>query len=154
MRVQPQQLRLYAVTDRAWAADTDAFFAQHGLLGVSLSTTMLHGTLELSAIVIAGAAGLALGNGWLFPGTYTRLASFRMGAKRGLKIVISTVPLFIVAGFIESFITRMSGLSLPVRLAIIVPSAAFVLFYYVFWPMWVHRRKMWRQNRLGTETYI
>lgn len=28
MRVQPQQLRLYAVTDRAWAADTDAFFAQ------------------------------------------------------------------------------------------------------------------------------
>lgn len=132
----------------------NAFFAQHGLLGVSLSTTMLHGTLELSAIVIAGAAGLALGNGWLFPGTYTRLASFRMGAKRGLKIVISTVPLFIVAGFIESFITRMSGLSLPVRLAIIVPSAAFVLFYYVFWPMWVHRRKMWRHNRPGTETYI
>ena len=28
MRVQPQRLRLYAVTDRAWAADTDAFFAQ------------------------------------------------------------------------------------------------------------------------------
>jgi uncharacterized membrane protein SpoIIM required for sporulation len=64
------------------------------------------------------------------------------------------VPLFIVAGFIESFITRMSGLSLPARLAIIVPSAAFVLFYYVFWPMWVHRRKMWRQNRPGAETYI
>lgn len=118
----------------------DAFFAQHGLLGMCLSTTMLHGTLELSAIVIAGAAGLALGNGWLFPGTYTRLASFRRGARRGLKIVVSTVPLFIVAGFIESFITRMDFLPLPVRLAIIVPSAAFVLFYYVYWPLRVHRR--------------
>lgn len=118
----------------------DAFFAQHGMLGVSLSTTMLHGTLELSAIVIAGAAGLALGNGWLFPGTYTRLTSFRRGALRGLKIVISTVPLFVVAGFIESFITRMDYLLLPERFAIIVPSAVFVLFYYVYWPLRVHRR--------------
>lgn len=116
------------------------YFAQRGLLGMCLSTTMLHGTLELSAIIIAGAAGLALGNGWLFPGTYTRLASFRMGAKRGLKIIISTVPMFIVAGFIESFITRMDYLLQPERLAIIVPSAVFVLFYYVYWPLRVHRR--------------
>lgn len=129
----------------------DAFFAQHGMLGVSLSTTMLHGTLELSAIVIAGAAGLALGNGWLFPGTYTRLASFRMGAKRGLKIVISTVPMFIVAGFIESFITRMDYLLLPERLAIIVPSAVFVLFYYVYWPLRVHRRMDRQQDTRQTD---
>lgn len=129
----------------------NAFFAQHGMLGVCLSTTMLHGTLELSAIVIAGAAGLALGTGWLFPGTYTRLVSFRMGAKQGLKIVISTIPLFVVAGFIESFITRMDYLSLPARLAIIVPSAAFVLFYYVYWPLHVHRRTARQQNAKLTD---
>ena len=129
----------------------NAFFAQHGMLGVCLSTTMLHGTLELSAIVIAGAAGLALGNGWLFPGTYTRLASFRMGAKQGLKIVISTIPLFIIAGFIESFITRMSYLSLAARLAIIVPSAVFVLFYYVYWPLRVHRRTARQQDAKQTD---
>lgn len=129
----------------------NAFFAQHGMLGVCLSTTMLHGTLELSAIVIAGAGGLALGNGWLFPGTYTRLASFRRGAKQGLKIVVSTIPLFVVAGFIESFITRMDYLSLPARLAIIVPSAAFVLFYYVYWPLHVHRRTARQQNAKLTD---
>ena len=49
----------------------DTFFYQHGLLGESLLATMLHGTLELSAIIVAGAAGLAIGNGWLFPGTYS-----------------------------------------------------------------------------------
>ncbi len=129
----------------------NAFFTQHGMLGVCLSTIMLHGTLELSAIVIAGAAGLALGNGWLFPGTYTRLASFRRGAKQGLKIVVSTIPLFVLAGFIESFITRMDYLSLPTRLAIIVPSAAFVLFYYVYWPLHVHRRTARQQNAKLTD---
>ena len=61
----------------------DTFFYQHGLLGESLLATMLHGTLELSAIIVAGAAGLAIGNGWLFPGTYSRLVSFQRGAKRG-----------------------------------------------------------------------
>ena len=38
----------------------DTFFYQHGLLGESLLATMLHGTLELSAIIVAGAAGLAI----------------------------------------------------------------------------------------------
>ena len=66
----------------------------------------LHGTLEIWSIIVAGAAGLALGNGWLFPGTYSRLESFKRGAKRGVKIVVGTIPIFIMAGFIESFITQ------------------------------------------------
>ena len=66
------------------------FFYQHDLLWESSLAIWLHGTLEIWAIIVAGAAGLALGNGWLFPGTYSRLESFRRGAKRGLKIVIGT----------------------------------------------------------------
>lgn len=112
----------------------DMFFAQHGMLGLSLVTTMLHGTLEISAIIVAGAAGLAMGNGWLFPGTLPRLAAFRRGALRGLKIVVGTVPVFIVAGFIESYVTRHVELPLAVKLTIIVLSAVFVIFYFVLWP--------------------
>ena len=73
------------------------------LLWDSMLAIWLHGTLEIWAIIVAGAAGLALGNGWLFPGTYSRLESFKRGAKRGLKIVVGTVPVFIMAGFIEGF---------------------------------------------------
>ena len=107
----------------------DTFFYQHGLLGESLLATMLHGTLELSAIIVAGAAGLAIGNGWLFPGTYSRIVSFQRGAKRGMKIIVGTIPIFILAGFIESFITRHTGLNDIVRLSIILLSLSFVVFY-------------------------
>lgn len=112
----------------------DTFFYQHGLLGESLLATMLHGTLELSAIVVAGAAGLAMGNGWLFPGTYSRIVSFQRGAKKGMKIVVGTVPLFVLAGFIESFITRHTEINDFVRLTVILLSLCFVIFYFIYLP--------------------
>ena len=110
------------------------FFYQHGLLWESSLAIFLHGTLELWAIIVAGAAGLALGNGWLFPGTYSRLESFRRGAKRGLKIIVGTVPVFIMAGFIEGFVTRHTDLPTALRLGFILVSLAFILFYYIYLP--------------------
>lgn len=110
------------------------FFYQHDLLWESALAIWLHGTLEIWAIIVAGAAGLALGNGWLFPGTYSRLESFRRGAKRGLKIIIGTVPIFIIAGFIEAFITRHTELPNALRLSLILTSLAFILFYYIYLP--------------------
>ena len=112
----------------------ETFFAQNGLLGESMLAVFLHGTLEISAIIVAGAAGLAMGNSWLFPGTYSRLYAFRRGAKRGLKIVVGTVPVFVAAGFIESFVTRHTEIPDPLRLGFIVLSLAFVVGYYVVWP--------------------
>ena len=110
------------------------FFFQHGLLWESMLAVWLHGTLEIWAIIVAGAAGLALGNGWLFPGTYSRMESFRRGAKRGVKIVAGTVPVFIMAGFIEGFITRHTELPDALRLGMILTSLAFILFYYIYLP--------------------
>lgn len=111
------------------------FFYQHGVLKESLLSIWVHGTLEISAIIIAGAAGFVLGNGFLFPGTYTRGESFRSGARLGLKVVIGLVPVFIVAGFLESFVTR-HALSVPwyVSLGLIGVSLAFVLYYFVILP--------------------
>lgn len=110
------------------------FFHQQGLLGESMLAIWLHGTLEIGAIIVASAAGLALGNGWLFPGTYSRAESFRRGAKRGLKIVVGTVPVFILAGFIEGFLTRHTELPTWLRLGVILLSLVFILFYYIYLP--------------------
>ena len=110
------------------------FFAQHELLWESALAVWLHGTLEISAIIVAGAAGMAMGNGWLFPGTYPRITSFRRGARRGLRIVVGTVPVFIVAGFIESFFTRHTEWPDLLRLSIILCSLAFVIYYYIVLP--------------------
>ena len=110
------------------------FFAQHGLLWQSALAVWLHGTLEISAIIVAGAAGIAMGNSWLFPGTYPRLVSFRRGARRGLRIVVGAVPVFVVAAFIESFFTRHTEWSDLLRLSIILCSLAFVIYYYIVLP--------------------
>ena len=110
------------------------FFVQRGLFVQSILAIMLHGTLELSAIVIAGGAGITLGNGWLFPGTYSRLRSFLRAARRSLMILVSTVPVFIVAAFIEGFFTRYTEIGDALRLCVILLSLAFILFYYVILP--------------------
>lgn len=117
----------------------ETFFAQHALLTESLLAVFMHGTLEISAIIVAGAAGLALGNSWLFPGTYSRFYAFRRGARRGLKIVVGTVPVFIVAGFIEGYVTRHTEMNDMLRLSFILLSLAFVICYYVVWPYFKNR---------------
>ncbi len=118
------------------------FFHEHGLLWESFLTIWIHGTLEISAIIIAGAAGITMGNGWLFPKTYTRGESFRRGAKRGLKIIVGTIPIFIIAGFLESFVTRQTELPDIVRLSIILLSLAFVIFYFIVWPHILYKRSL------------
>ena len=115
------------------------FFYERGLLIDSVLKIWIHGTLEISAIVIAGCAGLTVGNSILFPGTYSRLESFRRGIKQGLKIAIGLVPIFIMAGFLESFITR---LTLPpvVSGAIILVSASFIGWYFILYPIHLNRK--------------
>jgi uncharacterized membrane protein SpoIIM required for sporulation len=110
------------------------FFYEHGLLKESFLTIWIHGTLEISAIIIAGAAGITMGNGWLFPGTYSRIVSFRKSAQRGMKIIIGTIPIFIVAGFLESFVTRHTEFPNFIRAAIILLSLSFVIYYYIIYP--------------------
>lgn len=119
----------------------ETFFAQHGLLVESLLAVFLHGTLEISAIIIAAAAGFAIGNSWLFPGTYSRLESFKRGAVRGLKIVVGTIPVFIVAGFIESYITRHTEIPDGIRLTIIILSLAFIIGYFVILPIKLNSKR-------------
>ena len=110
------------------------FFFQQNLGFESMLAIWLHGTFEISAIIIAGAAGFALGNGWLFPGTYSRGYAFKQGAKRGLKIIVGLIPVFITAGFIESYLTRHTEYPTFVRLSIIIFSFVCVLYYYIILP--------------------
>ena len=115
------------------------FFAKYTLLKEALLVVFIHGTLELSAIVIAGAAGFVLGNSFLFPGTYSRYESFLKGAKEGAKMVFGLTPVFILAGFLESFVTRYTEMPLFLSLSIIVGSAAFILYYFVLYPISIQK---------------
>ena len=111
------------------------FMGSEGELSQALPVIMLHGTIELTSIVIAGGAGFLLGNSFLFPGTYPRLTSFKMGAIKGMKIVVGLVPFFIVAGFIESFVTRYAFMHWSLKLAIIGGSAGLMIWYFILYPI-------------------
>ena len=80
------------------------FFYDQGLLRESFLTIWTHGTLEIAAIIIAGAAGMTMGKGLIFPGTLSRLQAFQISARRGLKIMIGIAPIIILAGFIEGYL--------------------------------------------------
>jgi uncharacterized membrane protein SpoIIM required for sporulation len=111
------------------------FFYEHNLLRESIETIYLHGTLELFSIVMAGAAGFIIGSGFMFPGTYSRYESFKHKVVVGSKLLIGIIPLFIIAGFIEGFITRLTYWPEWAKLAIIASSALFILVYFFIYPI-------------------
>lgn len=115
------------------------FMWKESVFDQAFPVVMLHGTIELTSIVIAGAAGFVMGNSLLFPGTYSRLASFKRGSLSGLKIVLGLVPFFIIAGFIESFITRYAFMPWPFKALIILLSAALMIFYFIIYPLQLNR---------------
>ena len=116
------------------------FFFEQGLLWESARTIWIHGTIEISVIIIAGCAGLVMGNGMLFTGTLPRIDAFTRGVRNGLKIVISTIPFFIIAGFLEGFVTRHTEMPDWLAIFIILDSLSLIVFYYVIYPIQLHRR--------------
>ena len=112
----------------------------------SVLTIWLHGTIEIISIVIAGGAGLIMGNSLLFPGTYSRLESLKKGALTGAKVVLGLVPLFIIAGFIESHITRLFGMPVALKAAIILSSLAFMVWYIILYPRKLYRNGAYTTN--------
>ncbi len=117
------------------------FMADNDVLYNSVLAIFMHGTLELFAIVVAGAAGILLGNSLLFPKTYSRLNSFRKAFKEGLKIVLGLTPFFIIAGFIEGFITRFTFIPDIFRIIFILSSVIFITWYFFIYPSFLMKNK-------------
>ncbi|GAB2692189.1 membrane protein [Hymenobacter frigidus] len=118
------------------------FFYHYHVLRASVLTIWIHGTLEISAIIVAGAAGFVMARGLLFPGTYGRGEAFRKSARDGLKMAVGLVPIFIVAGFLEGFVTRHTEMPEAASLLIIGSSAAFIGWYFILYPIRVTRQQL------------
>ncbi|MCO5235573.1 MAG: stage II sporulation protein M [Chitinophagaceae bacterium] len=115
------------------------FFAK-GLGLDSILTVFIHGTLEISALVIAGAAGIVLGKSWIFPGTGKRLTALIRGAKEGVILLLSLVPVFTTAAFFEGFITRYYTMPWWMSGSILAASATYIIWYYIVFPIRVQKK--------------
>ncbi|MGZ5246689.1 MAG: stage II sporulation protein M [Flavitalea sp.] len=116
------------------------FFFTKGLGWDSILVVWIHGTLEISAIIIAGGAGMVVGNSILFPKTFSRLDSLKRGTRDGLKLMIGLIPIFIAAGFLEGFITRYSSMPKALSISILVSSFLFMIWYFIIYPIRVERK--------------
>lgn len=116
------------------------YFSQNNLLQEANLTVWMHGTLEISAIIIGTAAGITMGRGLLFPGTYTRLQAFQMTARRGVKIMIGVMIMLFFAALIEGNLTRHTELGDAVRGIFIAANLAVILFYFGWYPFYKARK--------------
>ncbi len=117
------------------------FFIEKGLFWESFLTIWLHGTLEMAGAVVSGAAGLTMGLGLLFPGTLSRMQSFRLSARRGIQLMMGVVPLTLIAAIVEGFFSRYTGAPWFIRGFFILLCLTFVLWYYVYLPRKLGRKK-------------
>jgi uncharacterized membrane protein SpoIIM required for sporulation len=117
------------------------FFFSQGLGLKSILVIWIHGTLEISSIIIAGGAGLVFGNSIIFPKTYTRMDSFKKGAKDGMKIAVGILPIIVVAAIFESFVTRHTEMPAWLSIIILSGSLLFVVWYVIIYPNYLSRKK-------------
>lgn len=87
-----------------------------------------HGTLELSAIFIAGGAGMQLGWALVRPGLLTRRTALVLAARRAALLLLGCVPILVIAGTIEGFLSP-SDLPLGVKLAVSLLSGLLLYGY-------------------------
>ncbi len=103
------------------------------LSGMSLqlwSFVAPHGVLELPAIFIAGGAGFRIAQGLLFPGVLPRRESLARAGTEAVQLVLGTVPILIIAGLIEAFVSP-TNLAIPLKFS--MAAALFVLLnLYLF----------------------
>ncbi len=128
------------IRDGVMVGSFDYMFYSKGLGQLFMLTVMIHGTLELSAITIAAAAGIIMGKSWIFPGTLSRLTAFKQGVKDGIKIIVGLVPVFMIAAFFEGFVTRHYRMPVWMSASILLASLFFVIGYFGVYPIVLKKR--------------
>lgn len=84
-----------------------ALFASHGLLLPLLGWLMIHGTTELFAVVLAGAAGFHIGRAIVFPGGLSRGAAVQAAGRRAAAAMIGVAVMLFAAALLEGFARQL-----------------------------------------------
>jgi uncharacterized membrane protein SpoIIM required for sporulation len=97
---------LYSLFNNGLVLGAIAVVCKQHHMALSLwSFVAAHGALELPSIMLAGAAGLRLGAGILFPGMLRRRDSIALAGSEAVQLVAGTIPLLVIAGTLEAFLS-------------------------------------------------
>jgi uncharacterized membrane protein SpoIIM required for sporulation/uncharacterized RDD family membrane protein YckC len=115
-----------------------AFTGQHGLDDDLFRFVVAHGCVEISVMCLSGAAGAAVGEALIRPGTATRAEAFQRAALQSGKLILACVLLLVGSGLIEGYISPNPAFSLRARIAIGLTYWLFMLALLHGWPLrWV-----------------
>ena len=124
----------------------EQLFHKHGLGAAWVLAVLIHGLLELTALILACSAGMIMGTGYLFPKTGRRWDAFKQATKDGVKLIIGLVPIFIIAAFFESYVTRHYKMPLGWNIFILAATAVFIAWYFILYPIRLHRRAIAKEK--------
>jgi uncharacterized membrane protein SpoIIM required for sporulation len=125
-------ITLYVIGSNGLDVGTLAALFAHRNFGLDFWATIApHGVIELTAIQIAGGAGLILAGGIVRPGRARRGDALRAGASRALVLALGVAGMLVVAGTIEGFISPQR-LAIPTRLTIGAITGVLLLAYVLF----------------------
>ena len=77
-----------------------------------------HGSFELTAIALSGAAGLRLGSAFIMPGAYSRIDALRLAASSCIKIMYGALLMLLMAAFLEAFWSSSTVISNSVKYSV------------------------------------
>ncbi|SHN31162.1 stage II sporulation protein M [Gracilibacillus kekensis] len=100
-----------------------------------------HGIIELLAIFIAGGAGLLMGYKIFVPGKYSRGYQLKVQTVRSVQLLLGTIPLFVIAGIIEGYITP-ADISLEMKYLVAIITAVGLLAYMIAGHFLMQRRRL------------
>lgn len=108
-----------------------ALFAQAGFGPDFWATVAPHGFIELTAIQIAGGAGLLIAAGVLFPGRLRRRDSIAIAGRRAGVLIAGVAAMLCVAGTIEGFFSPLRY-PMNVRAGVGIATGVLLLAYFLF----------------------
>src|SRR5262245_44960719 len=111
-----------------------AFLALYASRGLAIDLggwLFIHGVTELLALILCGAAGLALGGALAFPGAHSRLANLASAGRLAGQVVIGAVALLVIAGLLEG-LGRQLIIDTSLRYAVAATTAVAWLLYFGF----------------------
>jgi uncharacterized membrane protein SpoIIM required for sporulation len=91
--------------------------AAEGRLATVMALVTPHGVVELTVIVLAAAAGMRIGWAVVSPGRLPRTVALRRAGREAMRILVGTVPFFVLAGVVEGLVTP-AGLPIAANIVI------------------------------------
>ena len=120
---------LVLVTNGVSIGGVFGLYASKGIGKLLLAFVAPHGVLELTAICIAGGAGLLLAAAVLVPGGRTRGEALRENGRRAIRLIAAATFLLLIAGTLEGFVSPIEWWPLEAKLAVSGLTAVFLYIY-------------------------